>query len=57
MLDNFVRKDGNDEVPMVYDVEAVKMSIRNILMWRVGESILHPSFGHNLKKSMYAQLD
>ena len=43
-----------DVVPMVYDVEAVKMSVRNILTWRVGESVLRPEFGHNLNKSMYA---
>lgn len=30
------------DVPMSYDVEAVKLSVRNILMWRVGESILRP---------------
>lgn len=42
-----------NDVPMVYDVEAVKMSVRNILMWRVGESVLRPEFGHNLKRSMY----
>lgn len=45
------------EVPMVYDVEAVKMSVRNILMWRVGESILRPEFGHNIHKSMYEQIN
>ena len=41
------------DVPMSYDVEAVKLSIRNILMWRVGESILRPEFGHKLHLSMY----
>lgn len=50
-------KQRNDDIPMVYDVEAVKMSVRNILMWRVGESILRPEFGHNIHKSMYDQLD
>lgn len=45
------------EVPMSYDVDAVKMSVRNILMWRVGESILRPEFGHNLDLSMYQQLN
>lgn len=45
------------EVPMAYDVEAVKMSIRNILMWRVGESVLRPEFGHNINQSMYEQLN
>ena len=29
-------------VPMIYDVEAVKASVRNILMWRVGESVISP---------------
>ena len=41
------------DVPMSYDVEAVKLSVRNILMWRVGESILRPEFGHKLQLSMY----
>lgn len=41
---------------MVYDAEAVKRSVRNILTWRVGESVLHPEFGHRLQKSMYSQL-
>ena len=44
-----------NEVPMVYDVEAVKVSVRNILTWRVGESVLRPDFGHKLNRSMYAQ--
>ena len=30
------------DVPMVYDVRAVQSAVRNILMWRVGESILRP---------------
>jgi phage baseplate assembly protein W len=45
------------DVPMSYDVEAVKLSIRNILMWRVGESILRPEFGHKLQLSMYQQMN
>ena len=45
------------EVPMVYDVEAVKASIRNILMWRVGENVIRPQFGHNIHRSMYEQLN
>ena len=45
------------DVPMVYDVEAVKQSIRNILMWRVGESVIRPEFGHKLNLSMYQQLN
>jgi phage baseplate assembly protein W len=45
------------DVPMVYDVEAVKQSVRNILMWRVGESVISPEFGHNLKRSMYEQIN
>ena len=54
------RQGGNDvvlgELPMVYDVDAVKTSIRNILMWRVGENILRPEFGHNIHRSMYEQI-
>lgn len=45
------------ELPVVYDVEAVKQSVRNILMWRVGESILRPEFGHKLYKSLYGQMN
>ena len=45
------------DVPMSYDVEAVKLSVRNILMWRVGESILRPEFGHKLQLSMYSQMN
>ena len=48
---------GTSDVPMVYDVEAVKQSIRNILMWRVGESVIRPEFGHKLNLSMYQQLN
>lgn len=44
-----------DDLPMIYDSEAVRASIRNILMWRCGESILRPKFGHRLHQSMYAQ--
>ena len=45
------------ELPMSYGIEAVKLSIRNILMWKVGESILRPEFGHRLHFSMYSQMD
>ena len=45
------------EVPMVVDVDAVKVAVRNILMWRVGESVLRPEFGHKLKLSMYSQMN
>lgn len=45
------------DVPMSYDVEAVKLSVRNILMWRVGESVLRPEFGHKLHLSMYQQMN
>lgn len=41
------------EVPMAYGIDAVRAAIRNILMWRVGESVIRPKFGHRLKKSMY----
>ena len=44
-----------DELPMIWDTEAVRQSLRNILTWRVGESILRPRFGHRLNQSMYAQ--
>lgn len=51
-------KPGNDiSTEMVYDVEAVKASVRNILMWRVGENVIRPEFGHNIHRSMYQQLD
>lgn len=51
---NFHVNDVGGQIPPIaYDVEAVKISIRNILMWRVGESVLRPEFGHNLKLSMY----
>lgn len=53
---NYHVNDVGEEIPMAYDVEAVKISIRNILMWRVGESVLHPQFGHNLHLSMYSQM-
>ena len=50
-------KDSLDgDVPMLYNSDAVKQSIRNILMWRVGENILRPNFGHNIHKSMYTQM-
>ena len=45
------------QVPMVYDVEAVKAAVRNILMWRVGESVISPEFGHNIRRSMYEQMN
>ena len=45
-----------DEVPMAYGDDAITMSIRNILMWRVGESVISPEFGHNLNRSMYSQI-
>lgn len=48
------RNAHSDELPMVYDVEAVKVSVRNILTWRVGESVISPEFGHKLKMSMYS---
>lgn len=52
-----IRNRSDGDIPIVYDVEAVKQSIRNILMWRVGESILHPEFGHNIQKSLYSQMN
>ena len=53
------RTDGKHqlEVPMSYDVEAVKIAVRNILTWRVGESVISPEFGHKLKLSMYSQMN
>ena len=51
MLSPYIEQDK--KLQMVYDVNAVKQSVRNILMWRVGESVLRPEFGHNLYKSMY----
>ena len=45
------------ELPVVYDVEAVKQSVRNILMWKVGESILRPNFGNKLHQSLYMQMN
>ena len=54
MLD-FRHPTGHNDVPVVYDVAAVKQSVRNILMWRVGESILRPEFGHKLHYSLYEQ--
>ena len=54
------RQGGNDvvlgELPMAYDVDAVKASIRNILMRRVGENILRPPSGHNTHRSMYEEI-
>ena len=26
-------------------------------MWRVGESVIRPEFGHNIKRSMYEQMN
>jgi phage baseplate assembly protein W len=52
---NANRPGKNDNIPMVWDTEAVRASIRNILTWRYGESILRPKFGHKLNQSMYAQ--
>ena len=51
------RRSTFNEVPMVYDIEAVRAAVRNILMWRVGENVLRPRFGHKLKLSMYSQLN
>lgn len=48
-------RPGRDDVPMIWDTEAVRASIRNILTWRYGESILRPRFGHRLNHSMYSQ--
>ena len=63
-IDMLSYRGGNDQLddvsaplPMVYDVDAVKQSVRNILMWRVGESVLSPEFGNNLKKFMYGQIN
>jgi hypothetical protein len=56
-LDVLTTTSDDGVVPMVYDVEAVKASIRNILMWRVGENVIRPQFGHNIHRSMYEQLD
>ena len=56
-IDMLTYRGKNDEIPMEYDVKAVQMSVRNILMWRVGESVLRPQFGHKLHQSMYSQLN
>ena len=45
-----------EQVPMAYGDESVKQAIRNILMWRLGESVISPEFGHGLNKSMYQQI-
>ena len=56
-IDMLTYRGRNDDIPMEYDVKAVQMSVRNILMWRVGESVLRPQFGHKLHQSMYSQLN
>lgn len=56
-IDMLTFRGKTNEIPMEYDVKAVQMSVRNILMWRVGESILRPQFGHKLHQSMYSQLN
>ena len=51
------RVKNENDVPMIYDVQAVKTAIRNILMWRVGESVISPNFGHNIHRSLYEQMN
>lgn len=48
--------NGGD-IPMTYDTDAVRVSVRNILMWRVGENVIRPEFGHNIHRSMYEQMN
>ena len=52
-----LRSTKHQDVPMVYDADAVRLAIRNILTWRVGESILRPEFGHKVHQSMYEQVN
>lgn len=56
-IDMFKLHYYQSDLPMSYGVDAVRQSIKNILMWRVGESIIHPEFGHNIHRSSYEQLD
>ena len=56
-LDAFSDKYAVNKVDMLTDVEAVKAAVRNIFMWNVGEEILYPTFGNNLRRFLYRPLD
>ena len=56
-IDVFSDKYAVNKVDMLTDVEAVKAAVRNIFTWNVGEEILYPQFGNNLRKFLYKPLD
>lgn len=56
-VDAFSDKYAVNKVDMLTDVEAVKAAVRNIFMWNVGEEILYPTFGNNLRRFLYRPLD
>ena len=56
-IDAFSDKYAVNKVDMLRDVEAVKAAVRNIFMWNVGEEILYPQFGNNLRKFLYKPMD
>lgn len=56
-IDAFSDKYAVNKVDLLVDVEAVKAAVRNIFMWNVGEEILYPQFGNNLRKYLYGQMD
>lgn len=56
-IDAFSDKYAVAKIDMLTDVEAVKAAVRNIFTWNVGEEILYPQFGNNLRKFLYRPLD
>ena len=52
-----IYKDFNTNTSNAYDVDAIKNSIRNILMTRIGSVPGKPNFGSNLYLLVFEQLD
>ena len=56
-VDAFSDKYAVGKVDLETDVAAVKAAVRNIFMWNVGEEILYPQFGNDLRKFLYQPMD
>ena len=47
------RKDTKTDVKLLYDIEAIKNSIKNIFNTKQGEKILNPTFGLDLGQYLF----
>ncbi len=53
----FIKHPTTKDVPIKRDVEAIKQSVRNILLTRRGEKFFDPNFGGSLSEYLFENFD